>query len=271
MRDDRSRLRYRLRFGFSYRLTSWSSFGARIRTGLPTKQQDPQLTLGDGFAEFSTIPIGFEKAYFQATPATWKIWLGKNTFPFEKNNEQFWSDNVFPEGVFIGKSFFSEEGFLDEITVSAGHFVVRARGRSFGQDSYFQAAQITLRAFDSRLSLFPTLYRFKNMPNIPDGFGTFDIDYTILNIGLRYKVLKSPHVTVEFDYFQNLRDYSDQDSIQQSLRDQKQGFIAAVKVGKIESKGDWAGSLTFNYQEQFSAVDYMAQNLDTFLLKCCKS
>ena len=54
MRDDRSRLRYRLRFGFEYQLTPWSSFGARIRTGLPTKQQDPQLTLGDGFKEFST-------------------------------------------------------------------------------------------------------------------------------------------------------------------------------------------------------------------------
>ena len=60
-RDDRTRLRYRVRFGFNYQYNQWISFGARIRTGNPIKQQDPQLTLGDGFKEFSTLPIGFEK------------------------------------------------------------------------------------------------------------------------------------------------------------------------------------------------------------------
>ena len=44
-RDDRTRLRYRARYGFSYEHKDWVSFGIRLRTGDPKKQQDPQLTL----------------------------------------------------------------------------------------------------------------------------------------------------------------------------------------------------------------------------------
>ena len=260
LRDDRSRLRYRLRFGFEYQLSPWASFGARIRTGLPTKQQDPQLTLGDGFKEFSTLPIGFEKAYFEVKPGTWKIWMGKNTYPFEKNNELFWSDNVFPEGVFVGKRFPLETGIINEIGLSGGHFLVRARGTSFNEDSYYQAFQVHIKAFDNRLSFFPTINRFANMPNIPDGLGTFDIDYTILDLSLRYVVVKSPYVAVELDYFVNLQDYTSNDSITTSIQDQNTAFMLGIQIGKLERKGDWATTFTFNYQEQFSAVDYMAQN-----------
>ena len=64
-REDRSRLRYRLRAGATYK-DKWYEVGLRIRTGNPKKQQDPQLTLGDGSKEFGTLPIGLEKAYFQA-------------------------------------------------------------------------------------------------------------------------------------------------------------------------------------------------------------
>jgi len=37
-RDDRSRLRYRFRFGFKYSKATMGSFVARVRTGLPNKQ-----------------------------------------------------------------------------------------------------------------------------------------------------------------------------------------------------------------------------------------
>ena len=62
-RDDRTRLRYRLRFGV-HRQGEWYKTGFRLRTGNPRKQQDPQLTLGEGFKEFGTLPIALEKAYF---------------------------------------------------------------------------------------------------------------------------------------------------------------------------------------------------------------
>ncbi|MFK5982461.1 MAG: hypothetical protein QM499_06070, partial [Flavobacteriaceae bacterium] len=55
-RDNRSRLRYRLRIGANYQFNHWAEIGTRIRTGYREKQQDPHLTLGDGFNEFGTIP-----------------------------------------------------------------------------------------------------------------------------------------------------------------------------------------------------------------------
>ena len=98
-REDRTRLRYRARVGAQYQLNEHYSFGLRIRTGNPKKQQDPQLTLGEGAEEFGTLSLGFEKAYFKFEKKGYILWLGKNSFPFEKNNELFWSDNVYPEGI----------------------------------------------------------------------------------------------------------------------------------------------------------------------------
>ncbi len=48
-RDNRTRLRFRARVGFHYQLNDWASFGARICTGNPLKQQYPQITLGTAF------------------------------------------------------------------------------------------------------------------------------------------------------------------------------------------------------------------------------
>tara|TARA_R110002049_G_scaffold232088_8_gene404661 strand:+ start:16202 stop:16633 length:432 start_codon:yes stop_codon:yes gene_type:complete len=105
-RDDRSRLRYRGRLGLNYFVNQNTSMGVRIRTGDPKKQQDAQLTLGDANKEFGTLPIGFEKIFFQTNYKGFFTWIGKNTFPFNKNNELFWSDNVYPEGVFLKKKHY---------------------------------------------------------------------------------------------------------------------------------------------------------------------
>ena len=107
-RDDRTRLRYRARFGVSYDYKDWMSIGIRLRTGDPKKQQDPHLTLGDGFKEFSTLPIALEKVYANFSHKWFSAWIGKNTFPFEKQNELFWSDNVFPEGISLRGKFTQE-------------------------------------------------------------------------------------------------------------------------------------------------------------------
>ena len=140
-RDDRTRFRYRLRAGLRY-TDKWYEFGFRVRTGNPAKQQDPQLTLGDGFKEFGTLPIGLEKAYFQARWSTVGFWVGKNTFPFAKSNELFWSDNVYPEGIAVQKSFSFNAPFIDILDFRGGHFIVAASGRSLDQDAYFQGFQI---------------------------------------------------------------------------------------------------------------------------------
>ncbi|MCF8714710.1 putative porin [Joostella atrarenae] len=88
-REDRTRLRYRARLGAFYNYNEIVSFGVRIRTGNPIKQQDPQLTLGDNSKEFGLLPIGFERIYAKFNTDWFSAWIGKNTFPFKKNTNYF--------------------------------------------------------------------------------------------------------------------------------------------------------------------------------------
>lgn len=258
-RDDRTRFRYRLRAGVEYD-DKWYNIGFRIRTGNPSKQQDPQLTLGEGFKEFGTLPIGLEKAYFQGKLNTFKFWVGKNTFPFEKSNELFWSDNVYPEGIFVGKGFRINSDIIDSLDIRGGHFIMSASGKSLGQDTYFQGYQAYITFLENRFELFPSFYLFKNVPNIPDGNETFEIDYAILHVGTRLNLMKKPLLNIEFDYYRNLQNYDQTDSIPTSFKEQKSGFVIGLKCGALKHKGDWIFEASYANLQQYSAVDYMAQN-----------
>ncbi|UZR97218.1 putative porin [Chondrinema litorale] len=258
-RDDRTRFRYRLRAGITY-AEKWYNTGFRIRTGNPNKQQDPQLTLGEGFKEFGTLPIGLEKLYFVGKWSTFEFSLGKNTYPFEKNNELFWSDNVFPEGVFVGKNFPVKSNIIDAVNIKAGHFIMSASGASFNQDAYFQGLQMHIAFLKNRFEIFPSLYLFKNIPNIPDGNETYEIDYSIFHIGTRLQLLRTAPLKVEFDYYNNFQDYTQNDSIPSNLKGQNTGFVLGLKYGKLSEKGKWILEASYAYLQQYSAVDFMAQN-----------
>lgn len=257
LRDDRTRLRYRARLGATYDFKDWVSFGMRIRTGQPNKQQDPQLTLGD---EFSSAPIAFDKLYANFKYNWLSVWIGKNSFPFEKQNELFWSDNVSPEGVSLSGKFNFENDFLQSLKVNTGHFIFATSGTSLSKDSYFEGIQLVSSHWQNRVKFFPAFYYFKNMPNIPDGGDTFNINYSILHLGTKVDITKNPKVTVGFDYYQNMQNYNNNDSIPKRLQNQKTGYVANAGIGKLDKKGDWKIQLTYNYLERFAAVDYLAQN-----------
>jgi hypothetical protein len=256
-RDDRTRLRYRARIGATYDFKDWVSFGMRIRTGQANKQQDPQLTIGD---QFSSVPIAFEKIYANFNYNWLSAWIGKNTFPFEKQNELFWSDNVFPEGVALSGKFSFENEFVQSLKVNTGHFIFATSGTSLGNDSYFEGIQLVSSHWQNRVKFFPAFYYFKNMPDIPDGGDTFNIDYSVVHLGANVVLLKNPKVTAGFDYYQNIQDYHGNDSIPKFLQDQKKGYVANAGIGTLNKKGDWKVQLTYTYLERFAAVDYLAQN-----------
>ncbi|MDW3197494.1 MAG: putative porin [Cytophagales bacterium] len=259
-RRNRSRLRCRARIGLEYRHDSHTWVGLRIRTGDPRKQQDPQLTLGDGFKEFGTLPIALEKAFFHTELKSFKIWLGKNTFPFRKQNELFWSDNVFPEGVHINKSFRPGANWMDLLQVNAGHFILNTRGGSFNSDSYFQGVQVATQYFQDRVAIWPTFYLFRNIQNIPDGAETFFLDYSIFSVGGYVKLVNDPLIKLATDMYYNLENYQTNDSIPPALQDQGKGVTMSLSYGQLSSKGDWLFQLTYAYLQRYAAVDFMAQN-----------
>ncbi len=259
-RDDRSRLRYRARFGMKYQYNDWASFGFRIRTGYREKQQDSQLTLGDGFGEFATIPIGFEKLFFRVDYQWFEAWIGKNTFPFEKQDELFWSDNVYPEGIYAGASFRFENSFIESLKLSAAHFIVRSSGNSFHKDEYLQVFQILSTHWNNRLKIYPAFYFFKNLPDIPDGNESFYLDYAVMQLGTKMVILQKPYLTFGLDYYRNFEDYSKNEHIPDNLRSQKTGIVSSVGWGKFSKKGDWMVKLFYTHLEKYAAVDFLAQN-----------
>ncbi len=255
-RQDRSRLRYRIRTGASYAHKNYS-FGLRIRTGQLNKQQDPQLTLGKGLQEFGTLPIGFEKAYFQYNKSDFRFWIGKNTYPFKKNNELFWSDNVFPEGISIDKTFNIEQGVLKAINLTGGHFIINSSDNSFLNDAYLQGLQTNVISRNKHVELSSALYLLRNIPNIPDGSHSFLLDYSILHFRAKYTFKK---ISIDADYYNNLTNYDDNNNIEQDFTDQRTGYTCGVQYGDTKSTNNWMLRLTYARLQRYSILDYMAQN-----------
>lgn len=260
LRDDRTRLRYRLRAGLLYQHNEWLSAGIRIRTGEANKQQDPQLTLGGGLKEFGTVPIGIDKLYLNIQGAGFTLWVGKNSFPYHKNNELFWSDNVCPEGISLKKKFELSSGAVDFFELQGGHFIINAKGQTFDKDSYFQGWQLATSFFKNRLALHPSFYFFRNIPNIPDGSETFHLNYSIVHIGASLQLLSSPALYVEGDVYHNLEDYKANDSIPSAMKEQTNGIVAALRYGKLQQSGDWMVKTSVASIQRYAAVDFLAQN-----------
>lgn len=258
-REDRSRLRYKFRAGVIYERNR-SSFGFRLRTGDPKKQQDPQLTLGTAFKEFGTLPIGFEKVFFIYNLSSVDIWAGKNTFPFIKNNELFWSDNVFPEGISFQKFINLNANTFNHFKITGGHFILGSNNTSFNTDASLSGVQTEVLCFNKRISIFPTFYFFKNIPDIPDGSHSFVFNYSILHLGAKLKLNRSGSLYLKFDLYKNINNYDQVLEISSNLKDQKTGYVLGLKYGQLKNRKDFLIELTYAHLQRYSVLDYMAQN-----------
>lgn len=258
-RDDRSRLRFRFRFGFNYKLIDWASFGGQIRTGNLNDQQGPHITLGGNGGEFSTIQIGLRKAFFKFKKNGLSGWVGKNSFPFEKQDELFFNDNITPEGVAINYSHhFKHLKAINNLTIKGAHFIIKSNNSTFNKDSYLQGIQLVSKHLNNKLTLFPSLFYFNQVSNIPDAKGSYNLNYTIFHFGINYKMKHK--FKVGLDYYNNLSNYTSNDSITENLKNQKQGLVVNVKYGALKKKSDWLIQLTYAHIQKFAVVDYFAQN-----------
>ncbi|NND78233.1 MAG: hypothetical protein HKN39_08630 [Flavobacteriales bacterium] len=258
-RDDRSRMRARVRLGARYVHPAKGEFGVRLRTGNPTKQQDPHLTLGNGASEFGLQSFAFEKFYYKRQHQGFSFWLGKNTFPFHKQNELFWIDHVYPEGISLSQKIKPSNGPFNELKLNSGYFVVSHSGRALSDDSYLLGAQVYMSLLDERLKIFPSFYAFNNIPDIPDGFGEIFMDHKIAHVGASYEILNEPKIVFEYDIYENLEPLNSDDVLQLVL-DETQGHTAAISYGQLKEKGDVLVKGTYAHLEKYSAIDFFAQN-----------
>ncbi len=253
---DRTRLRLRQRTGFSAQVTPWASFGARVRTGNIYDQQGPHLTLGSNTGEFSLFQIGFEKAYFKAEKDGNYMWFGKNTFPFYKQHEIFWNNNVYPDGVAGAWNF--SAGSESNLKTTLGHFVIRSNGGGFDTDAYFNAGEILYES--PRVVLASAIYNFRNLPNTPDGSETYTLDWLISHVQGKFTLVPERSISLGFDFFQNFNGLKQYSLMPREFTDQKTGWAIHGTVGSIAEKGDWRLQIFYANLQKYSIVEYFAQN-----------
>lgn len=260
-RDDRSRLRYRFRFGLNYFIDNTSSFGGRLRSGNINDQQGPHVTIGGNQGEFELVSIGLEKLFYQYKSDRFTGWVGKNSIPLTKLNEIFWNDNVFPEGV--GLRYYpkiEKNNLFEEVSINAGHFIIDSNNSSFSNDNYLQIIQLSSTLFQGRLKVFPGFYYFRNVGNYPDDKETFELDYSIFHFGSQIAVDKEKKIKLGFELYTNLQDYSRLDSIPNNFKNETSGIVLSAEYGSMEEKGDWLFYISYANIQKYSIVDYFAQN-----------
>jgi len=257
-RDDRTRLRYRLRFGFEYRWGDQISFGARIRSGDPRDQQSPHSTLG---REFESPGISIDKAFLKGNHKDFWWWGGKNDFPFWKQNELFWDDDVNPEGLAVGSNIKLSERI--NLKPTASYFIVYSLGQKFNTDASLSALQL---AFDFSLekmgiTIASGYYRFNDLPRQSDGEGIGTLNYQFINSGVKVALKTKFPVAIGADLMLNLENYSGDSLIVASgLESEKTGFVASLSLGKLQKKGDILFAYYYSYIQKYSVVDYFAQD-----------
>jgi len=258
-RKDRSRLRYRLRFGFNYKWSDFIQFGGRIRSGNPSDQQSPHNTIG---SEMEPGSFSIDKAFISGKYDMFWWNLGKSSFPFWKQNELFWDDDVIPEGASFGGNFKTDKF---QIRPAFGAFIINTSSNFFGTDSKLIAGQIAIKGKLSSVNIeFGTgIYIFDKLPTQNDGTSEEVIDYNIFNSGLKLGFDIGLPLSFGFDYMINLTDYSKdkyKDIVPDQFKEEKTGFIANITLGSLKNEGEWLIGYYYTQLAKYSVVDYLAQD-----------
>ncbi len=254
-RDDRTRARVRARVTLSYKPSSPFSFGLRLRSGSEESQQSPHITVAD----FDNNDTGdsdfvFDKWFFRVANENSWAWVGRNSFPFWKQNELFWDDDVTPAGIAGGY----KAGMVD---ITAGYFSLPAGMDKFAGN--LGALQVALSGKSGELGIKGAIgfYNFDADPNDPDivrflsnnglrdyqvWVGSFQLGMTAGDQPLKFGV----------DVMKNTEDYA----LTETARDEDTGFVAQVSYGQTKQPGDWLVAYYYARIEELAVNNSFSQD-----------
>lgn len=250
-RDDRDRLRIRLRVGVNYQLNKTVSFGAMLRTGNPENAQSPHVTLGNGFKS-KDIMISRAYAKFDFKENYWG-WIGKNRIPFWQPYELLWDNDVTTEGVSLGANYKLKD--KSELSPVAGYYVYSSPGQHYDSDSKIIIGQLKW-AMDLGGNNFDIATGFiygEDLPNKPNDTPDYLMNYSIWASSLKYSFSGFSFVA---NYYQNLKDYDNNINIEDVYKNQKTGF----SLGLFYKFHKFQISYTYAHIEKYAIVEYLGQD-----------
>lgn len=262
LRDDRQRLRTRVRAGLALERGDRWKFDARARTGDRSSQQSPHLTFWDlDGGEEDSLFAGFDRYYARYKSHRYTFWAGRHDLPLWKQNEMLWDDDVTVLGV-------SAQGVWK---CGCETWTATATGAKLpdGQWKYhgtLAAAQVKYDRDMGRWGLIAAAalqaIRGESGPSyLLDGNG--GRDYLIASIGLqaRTKVGRRP-LKFGVDAYQNLEDYDggSSDAFASVRRQQRTGLVASVTLGEVKKACDWSIGYSFAWIEALAINASYAQD-----------
>jgi len=254
-RDDRDRARIRARFGFKVKPGNDMEFGVRYRTGSDDSQQSPHITVLD-FNDNDTgdANVNLDKWYLKRKGGMLSGWVGRNSFPFWKQNELFWDDDVTPAGVALN---YKSGAFA----VNTGYFSLPVGMREFSGN--LGAIQGVFKADFGGTSMKTAVgyYNFDSNPSDVDsttlrgGNGARDYGIWVVSVQGKLKAGGYP-LTLGADFMRNTKDYS----VTDPDRNETNGYVLSAKWGKAKSKGDWQLGYYYAHIEKYAVNASYAQD-----------
>jgi hypothetical protein len=264
-REDRTRLRARLRLGLRYEVSEHWRLEARLRSGAEASQQSPHVTVLD-FDGNDTGDASFDldRWFLQGRSGGLSGWAGRNNLPFWKQNEMLFDDDATMAGV--AGSWERETG-AGAVTVSGGYFAPPVGLRAFSGD--LLAAQVTYRpeSAETRWTLALGGYRFQADRDDPDSAlllqGNGRRDYSILaaSAEVRWMVSGKP-LAVGADLLHNGEDYApdDPDPVTVANAGQTDGYVFQVTYGSLDERRRWLLGYTYAEIEALAVHSSYAQD-----------
>ena len=252
MRSDRDRMRMRFRMGFNYKKDERFSFGGRLRSG-SSDIQSPDATLG---SEFAPKSIHIDQAFLKGSWEGGHAWLGKNSFPFWKQNDLFWDDDITPEGAAVRHQV--KLGEKVAATLNAGYFQLdNTVSNEFGNQAHMTGGQVALRVTASDRVVVECAaggFAFTDNPG-EENPRIEDRTWNLGNAGANVQVKNGAKpVKVGFDFVKNFKDYPEG----VFNRDQQTGYVVSAKMGRLAAAKEFLIAYYYAHIERFAVVPRLA-------------
>lgn len=264
-RDDRARLRIRGRLGVNFEPIPEFALGARVRTGSVDSQQSPHITIAD----FSGDPTGDE----DVVPDKWFVkgkrgsawaWAGRNSFPFWKQNELFWDDDVTPAGLAVGFTVPIGPG---ELAVNGGYFTLPDGAVDLhgvlGAGQLVYSAELGGIVLTHASGLF-VMNGSADFNNLRNGNGARDYTIWVGDLQAKTKVAGLP-LTFGLVGMHNFENYSGSELVladagRIAADDETVGVVVSLILGQTKEAGDWLLGYYYAYIDTFAVNASFAQD-----------
>ena len=264
-RDDRLRLRFRLRAGFNYVFDDRWSTRVSIRSGKDESQQSSHITIKDfNGGDDGPYDFNFDHWYVTYQHRGFEAWAGRNEPSFLHQTELFVFDNITYAGA--GGSYRHEVG--SSLWYASFNYLQLPVGMQDFVGTTFIGQLVYNREFDSSGFSVGLGYDLSDA-DPDDSKGELLLtenntrDYSILSLQTQYRTrFRNQPLKLGFDYSHNLEDYSDEpvDSFSEFHDDDVNGYAGFVQWGNTSDPGDWQVSYYYVHQEALTTNSSYTQD-----------